>query len=295
MPYLIVYSPLFLLAIIALAFLILLWQRQRIRYLGKNLAEKTEIIEHTSKLLIEKNLEISDHNIRLQQLLEAKSDFISIASHQLRTPATEIKWGVIMLLESTFGDLNQEQKEHVAKLYAGSQRMIRLIDNLLGLVKLEEGYSRPLISSYNFDELVIEITKKIEEQFQDKNISVVFDLAYGNHSASIDLDSVTMVINNLIENAFHYTPPEGKITIKTKMTNAKALYFSIQDSGIGISPQKQETIFKKFQRGETAMQMNSGGIGLGLYIVKNIIEQHRGIIDFTTVPHQGTTFYFTIP
>ncbi len=280
---------------IALCAIVLIWQRKRLTVLRKTLQEKIETLEKTSKLLIEKNLEIADQNIRLQKLLESKTDFIGIASHQLRTPATEVKWGIDMLRTGALGALTSAQTAHVEKIYEGVENMIQLIDKLLRMVMVEEGYKKLSFKPYNFDVLARDVVQKIAEEFKEKGIEIIYNLNFGDIPVVLDLDSMEMVISNLVENAFNYTPAKGTITLASKMTDKRELYFSIQDTGIGIPKSKQETVFKKFQRSKTAIEMYSGGIGLGLYIAKNIIEQYKGNIDFTSEEGKGTIFYFTVP
>ena len=263
--------------------------------LKQALEEKTMAFDQTSKLLIEKSIELLDQNLRLQKLLEAKTDFIDIASHQLRTPATEVKWGIDVLREGTLGTLSDTQHAHLEKLFRATEKMIRLIDDLLKMVSVEEGFKKIMIAPYPFDELVEIILEHVRTHFINRKIVVIKDLRCRTSVMSIDAEAMRMVFFNLIENAFYYTPPGGTITVKSAIQDNTHIYFEVQDTGIGIQQQKQHSIFQKFKRGEIAAHMNAGGIGLGLYIAKNIVKQHRGQINFQSQEGKGTMFHFSIP
>lgn len=269
------------------------WLNKRVSNTTAALKQKTLDLEKTSKLLIEKNVELFDRNIRLEKLLEAKTDFVGIASHQLRTPLTEIKWGIETILDGSFGKFTGEQTAHLKKILDSIFKMVRLIDELLQLVRSEAGYKEFNIKKCDPEKLIKGTVKRIDASFKKKNIAVTFDFKFSK-TLMVDKDMLEIALSNLISNSFHYTPAGGKIIVKTKEDNSN-FYFEIRDTGIGIPKSKQDLIFKKFKRSEIAMQMYSGGIGLGLYIAKNIIEQHRGQIWFESEEGKGTTFYFILP
>lgn len=265
----------------------------RFRNLKKSLEEKISDIDRISKLLTEKNMEAGDRNIRLQKLLEAKTDFVGIASHQLRTPITEIKWGMETLLDGSYGEFDSEQRARLEKILDSTLKMIRLIEDLLRLVRSEAGYKEYNIREIDLEALIKDVGDKIKEGFRKKDTELEYNFNTGGREVRVDEDMIGIVVTNLISNAFHYTD-KGKIIIGTMIANNQ-FHFEIKDTGIGIPMSKQEHIFKKFQRAKTALQMYSGGIGLGLYIAKNIIEQHRGRIWFKSEEGKGTVFYFAIP
>lgn len=266
----------------------------RIRVLKRTLDKKQQDLERTSRLLIEKNLELSDQNVRLEKLLEAKTDFVGIASHQLRTPITEIKWGLEIVQDGSLGEFTPMQLDHFTQLLDSANKMIRLIDDLLRLVRIEAGYKEYHISDSNIEALIKRVAFRTRTLFAHKNIDLKYNFRFGNTSIPIDEEMIEISLTNLMENAFHYTPQNGSVAIGTKEVD-KNFVCEISDSGIGIPPEKRDAIFKKFQRSEVALHMNAGGIGLGLYIAKNIIEQHHGQIGFHSQPGEGTTFFIVLP
>lgn len=262
--------------------------------LKKLLAEKSAIIEKTSKLLVEKNLELYDQNIRLQRSLEAKSDFVGVASHQLRTPITEIKWCVENILDGSYGPLLGTQTAQVKNLLESTKKMIRLIDELLHFVDAEAGYKEHTIALVEPEKLIGEIIDEAARHFAEKDIRVERSFAFGNTALSLDVDMIGVAITNIIENAFYYTPSGGTILISTEK-KGDTFFLAIKDSGIGIAENKKENVFKKFHRSREALALHAGGVGLGLYITKNIVEQHRGEIGFESESGKGSTFHITLP
>lgn len=286
---------LFLLFLLALFVCIVFGlQQKRLGAFGRAFHQKEEELNHTSRLLIEKNAELFDQNRRLQKLLETKEDFIGIASHQLRTPLTEIKWGVESLIEKGLEVFRPPEFDRLGKIAYSANKMIKLVDDLLRLVHAEAGYGEYALEECNMEELISKVATRIRGYFSHKNIDLEYHLGFGSQPLLVDRDMMETALSNLVENAFHYTPPGGKVTISTQKMGNK-FSFEIQDTGVGIPKSKQQAIFQKFQRSEVAMQMNSGGIGLGLYITKNIIEQHQGEIGFQSQEGKGSTFFFTLP
>ena len=280
----------FLIAILVAA----IWEEQRVRGFRRMLAQKSEDVERTSKLLIEKNIELLDRAIRLQKLLEAKSDFISIASHQLRTPMTEIKWGIEVVQEGMISGFTPEQIAHLTQLHASSIKMIRLVDDLLQMVHAEAGYGEYRIGPCDIDAIVQKVAEKHRVVATGQHKEIVFDLKSGGRTVFADHEMLEIVMANLLENALWYTLPGGKIEVATRVAD-KNLEVRVSDNGVGIPAAMRDGIFQKFKRSSAAMHMNPNGSGLGLYIVKNIIDQHGGVIDFTSVEGKGTMFHFSLP
>lgn len=272
----------------------LLIQQTRVRSYRKQLGEKSDLVEKTARQLVEKNLELSDQNIRLERSLEAKNDFVGVASHQLRTPTTEIKWAIENILDGTYGELSAEQKTQMAGARASAEKMSRLIDELLHFVDAEAGYREYSIAPVPAERIVVSVLDGAEKRFANKRIRLERALAFGDGTVAGDAALIEIAVTNLVDNAFHYTPPEGTIRVSTERQNG-SFTFAVADSGIGIAREKQTDIFKKFRRSREALTMHAGGVGLGLYITKNIVEQHGGTITFESEPGKGTTFTVTLP
>lgn len=279
-----------LVSLVALAYLF-----GRNRSLTKVLAQKTAEIEESSKMLIGKNLELNDQNVKQQKMLESREDFIAIVSHQLRTPATEVRWGIGEIKDNPEWNLSTEERVYVDRLYMSSEWMVNLIDRLVKLVNFENNAGSALFSAYAPDEAIRASAEQIVTLFPTKNIALKLSLNYDGVLMSMDPDSLKMVVSNLVDNAFHYTPEGGSITVTSERTGEGFLKVQVKDTGIGISKEKQKTMFVKFQRDKSAVAANEKGMGLGLYVVKKIVEQRGGTIGFETEEGKGTTFYFAVP
>lgn len=235
-------------------------------------------------------------DISREKLIEAlKTEFVSIAAHQLRTPLSAIKWTVRMILDGDVGAVNPEQKDLLEKTYESNERMIHLINDLLNVTRIEEGRFLYKQESVQLEDLVGDVVNSSQELLKMKNIK--FDLNVPKDllpDIYADKEKMELVVQNLLENAIKYTPNGGSITINLSKNGESAL-FEIKDSGVGIPKSQQDRIFGKFFRGENVMKMETEGTGLGLYTSKNIVEAHKGKIWFESEEGQGTTFYFSIP
>ncbi len=269
---------------------------RRVSRLAYTVKEKKERLDQTTKLLVKKNLEMFDQNVRQQKQLAARGDFVGIVSHQLRTPATELKWGLESLESDLAGLGNVSQRESVRALRASAERMVQIIDSLVKLVNLDQRYAEHSTVPFNPDAVVQAVAQRQGATCSEKQQRLVLELQAPEPIDTIDAGSLDMVVSNIIENAIHYTPSGGTITVTTKKDKVNGSFScAISDTGIGMSPEKQKTVFVKFQRAEKARQLNTGGMGLGLYIAKNLTERHGGQISFTSEEGKGTTFCLTLP
>lgn len=275
-------------------------------FLGKDIREvfrqeleirENLILEVTSLPILKKrkktgNLIILHDITREKRIDRMKTEFVSVSAHQLRTPLSAIKWALETLLKKK---LTSEQKEIVKEAYESNKRMLILVDNLLDVVRIEEGrYLQKLVLS-DFEKIVQSVIKYYQEEIRKKRIKFEFRvLSEKLPKIKVDPEKIFLVIQNLLDNAIRYTLPGGMVTI-TLEASQKDIQFSIEDSGIGIPKDQQGNIFEKFFRGSNAVRMKTEGNGLGLFIAKNIIEAHKGKIWFRSEEGKGTTFYFTLP
>jgi PAS domain S-box-containing protein len=230
--------------------------------------------------------------ILVQQM---KTSFVSVAAHQLRTPLSAIKWSIKMLLDGEEGDLNSEQKDLLFKTYESNQRMIRLVNDLLNVSRIEEGRFLYDIQKTNLRDLIIQITRNHQLIIERKKLKFSFHGARRDFpDVKIDAEKMKLVIQNLLSNAINYTPSGGSI-ISNLSQDDDSLLFSIKDTGIGIPKAQQIHIFKRFYRTENAISMVPNGTGLGLFIARNVIQAHGGKIWLSSKEGKGTTFFFTIP
>ena len=215
-------------------------------------------------------------NARLQELDKLKTLFLSIASHQLRTPLTAIKGFVGMIIEGDFGKVSVEIKKTLQGVYANTNRLIRLVSVFLNISRIESG--RFSVTKERHD--LIPILKKVLDELrfmtEDKGLKLSFETSVDSLMAKVDADKIEDVLVNLIDNAIKYTP-KGSVTVKVKDLGAK-VRFEVKDTGQGLKSSEIKSLFHKFARGARASRLHAGGTGLGLYIAKRIIDAHQGEI-----------------
>lgn len=262
--------------------------------------EKNLILEITSIPVLEKGERIASviviHDVTREKTVEKlKSEFVSVSAHQLRTPLASLKWGLETLLKERMGKLNEEQKKLIKKALGSSERMLDLVNDLLNVVKIEEGKYIYRLVSVRVEDLVRSAIDLFQEKIREKQIQFEFRLPSKKlPKVKVDPEKISSVIQNLLDNAIRYNFQGGKITINLSQKN-KEIEFSIEDSGIGIPENEKENIFQKFFRSSNAIKTEPEGSGLGLFVSKNIIETHGGKIWFESKEGKGSTFYFTIP
>ncbi len=228
---------------------------------------------------------------------EAKTEFVSLASHQLRTPLTAINWYIEMLLSGDAGPLTDEQKSFLQEVYKGSNRLIQIVNEFLNVSRLESGRLKIVPKPLDIALFVNDIIKEVEPLARARNCTISFTKPAPT-LPFIPLDGILMrqVVHNLLTNALRYSP-EGKCTVAVKLEKGQARDFviSVHDDGIGIPADVQPRIFEKFFRTENAIHAVTDGSGIGLYISKMIAEASNCKIWFESVEKKGTTFYVSIP
>lgn len=255
-------------------------------------------LEITSVLLKdeieEKGFLIIIHDVTKEKLIEKmKTEFVSVAAHQLRTPLSAIKWTIRMILDGDAGEINEEQRELLEQTYISNERMIRLINDLLDVSRIEEGRLLYDQKDARIEDVIDSVIEASQEMLRNKNMVLEVNKKE-TPKVKIDKEKIGVVIQNLLENAIKYTEQGGKIKI-TLDNDEKNVIFKIEDSGVGIPKSQQDRIFTKFFRAENVTRMETNGTGLGLYTTKNIVQAHKGQIWFESEENKGTTFYFTIP
>lgn len=243
----------------------------------------------------EKGVLIIFHDVTRDKLVERmKTEFVSIAAHQLRTPLSAIKWTLRMVLDGDTGPLSAEQKELLEKTYVSNERMISLINDLLNVSRIEEGRFLYKQAPAQLEEVVKAVLESSKELFKMKKVSLSVDIPSEIPPVNMDKEKMELAVQNLIENAAKYTPEGGSIHITMEKHEAEVV-FKIKDTGVGIPESEHERIFTKFFRGDNVIKMETEGSGLGLYTTRNIIDAHRGKIWFESKEGKGTTFFFSLP
>ena len=222
-----------------------------------------------------------------------KDDYISIISHEFRTPLTSIVLGVEMLREGMLGELTPRGREIFTAIGDDCSRLTKLVDNLLELSRIESGTIYIQAEPVDAADLVREAVRPMQIQAEKKGIALSADLPPALPSIAVDFSKAVWVLTNLIGNALRYTEAGGSINVKVE-AGRRRLYFSVSDTGCGIPPQYQEQIFQKFiqVRGPAKKK---GGAGLGLAIAREIVTAHGGEIWVESEVGKGSTFTFTFP
>lgn len=236
------------------------------------------------------------HDITREKTIERmKTEFVSIAAHQLRTPLSAIKWTLRMLLDGDLGKITEEQGDFIKKTYGSNERMITLINALLNVTRIEEGRFLYKPIPTQIQNIIQFIINSYKEQIKKKKIALTFKKSKKElPQVVVDVEKIKLAIQNLLDNSIKYTPAGGKITISIS-SNKKKIEISIKDTGIGVPKDQQKRVFTRFFRAANAIKIESEGTGLGLFIAKNIINAHKGEIWFKSEENKGSTFYFTLP
>lgn len=223
-----------------------------------------------------------------------KSEFISIASHQLRTPLSTIKTYAHMLNEGYMGKVSKEQAKALKTITKATNNMNDLIATLLNISRIESGGIKVYRKSFDTRQLAEEVVKELGLTAKEKQIKISLQLP--NRPAIIKTDSLIVkeVLNNLVNNAIKYTPKRGNIFVTIQNQRTQIL-FSVRDTGLGIPEQSQDKIFSKFFRAKNVIQKETTGTGLGLYVVKGLVLILHGKIWFKSMEHTGSTFFVSLP
>lgn len=226
-----------------------------------------------------------------------KSEFISVASHQLKTPLTGIKWFSELLLKEKGGDLNKKQKYFLTNVHYSNERLINLVDDLLDTSHIEAGKKFEIHrKETDIVEIVNDVIKNKISLISNKKITVIkCEGAPKEFKLSVDPIKIKQVFNNLVNNALKYSKYGGQVEIGCDQHLKNKIIIYVKDKGIGIPKKQQNRVFDKFFRADNAITSKTDGTGLGLYIAKAIIEAHGGEMWFESKIGKGSTFYFSLP
>lgn len=223
-----------------------------------------------------------------------KSEFISVAAHQLRTPLSAVRWILKMIIDGDFGGLNEQQKLYLSKAHSSNLRMINLVNDFLSLSKMEEGKFGFNFGKHNFNDFIKEIVSSFQEEAALGDIDLKLNVPASQISCVFDPDKLRIVFSNLIDNAIRYTSKKGRVDVWIE-EKTDAVEVFIKDTGVGIAESQKERIFTKFFRGSNVLKLQTEGSGLGLFLAKNIVDAHNGHIWFESSEGKGTIFHVVVP
>lgn len=231
---------------------------------------------------------------KLAETNRLKSEFVSIVSHQLRSPISAIKWSVEFLNKHT-GAIDSKKAKYLGLIEQNNTKMLKLVTDLLNVSRLDKGEIQFKSEPVEIDKLVKKIAKSLEPFAASRNVKLKLDLDENLPQVQGDELYLNIVVNNFIDNAIKYSKPEGGMVRVRAHQEDSQIRVEIEDEGVGISEKDQKLIFSKFFRGSNAEQTQTDGTGLGLFIGQSIIKNLGGKISFRSKLKEGTTFWFTLP
>jgi signal transduction histidine kinase len=238
--------------------------------------------------------ELRASNAQLQKLDEAKDEFISMASHQLRTPLTSIKGYISMLIDGDVGAVSKEQKHLLEEAFMSSERMVRLIGDFLNVSRLQTG--KFVIDKHPVDlaKIVGDEVESLETNAKSHSLKFTYKKPRNVPLLNLDENKIQQVIMNFCDNAIYYSKENSKIQVSLAVVGSH-VEFKVKDSGIGVPVAEQEQLFNKFFRATNARKQRPDGTGVGLFLAKKVIDAHKGTIVFESKEGKGSTFGFRLP
>jgi len=231
---------------------------------------------------------------KLAEANRMKSEFVNIVSHQLRSPLSNLKWVIDLLISGRLGRVEEKQTEYFRVLKENSARMNELISDLLIVSRIETAALPFKKQEFSLEDLTKELISNFQPFARASNVQIEFQSKPDLPKVFADPSQIKQVIENFLDNAIRYIKAQGRVKIKIEKKN-KDLRFEIEDSGVGIPKEDQKYIFQKFFRSSNATRQQTQGSGLGLFIAKSIIKRSGGEIGFQSEENKGSTFWFTIP
>lgn len=238
--------------------------------------------------------ELHKANEELMHLNATKDEFVSMASHQLRTPLTSIKGYLSMVLEGDAGELNDDQRKLLTEAFTSSERMVRLIGDFLNVSRLQNGKFMIDRAQCDLAEVVAQEINNVKEIAASRGIGIAYHKPSKFPLLYLDEDKMRQVIMNYLDNAIYYSPDSKVISVRL-YTSEGNVVLEVIDKGMGVQKKVQKKLFSKFFRAENAQRQRPDGTGIGLYLAKMVVDGHWGKIVFASEEGKGSTFGFRLP
>lgn len=243
-----------------------------------------------------RNTELTTANAELQLMNEIRASFVSVTAHELRTPLTSIYGYLEMLLDGASGELAPEQREYMELMLASTERLLSTVANLLDVIRIDSDRLELVLQPVGVADLVNQALDRFRPQLEAKGQTVAVELDDNLPLVLCDQVRAEQVLGHLLSNAIKFTPPNGKVKVTVHGERGGSfVQFAVQDEGQGLDADAQERLFERFYRSAHAQQTGAGGVGLGLYLTRSLVELHGGQIWCESAPGQGSTFYVTLP
>ncbi len=259
-------------------------------FIIRNVMQEIQVREEAEKLAEQ----LRKANARLRELDRQKSEFVSIASHQLRTPLTAIKGYSSMLLDGSFGKMCKGSVEPVEKIYRSSQRLVGVVEDFLNVTRIEQGRMSYDFRPVDMHHICENVVEELSFGAKDKGLDLIFKCGKPGAIVSADQGKIRQVALNLVDNAVKYTE-KGEVEVCLRDDDPKHVVFEVVDTGIGIPEEFKKRMFEKFSRADNSGAYHANGSGIGLYIVKEIVEAHKGTVSVDSKEGKGATFTVTLP
>lgn len=238
--------------------------------------------------------ELRASNAQLQRLDKAKDEFVSMASHQLRTPLTTVKGYISMVMDGDAGEITKEQCNLLNEAFLSSERMVNLINDFLNVSRIQTGKFIIDKRSTDLSKLIEQEVDRLRPSAASRKMEFVFERPVDFPMMDIDEGKIREVVMNFADNAIYYSHEGSKITVSLSDVDGNAV-FKVKDSGIGVPIEEQSRLFSKFYRASNAKRQRPDGTGVGLFLAKKVITAHGGKVVFETVHDEGSTFGFSLP
>ncbi|HEU4831005.1 MAG TPA: ATP-binding protein [Candidatus Saccharimonadales bacterium] len=238
--------------------------------------------------------ELRASNTQLQRLDEAKDEFVSMASHQLRTPLTSVKGYISMVLDGDVGKISDDQKHLLSEAFTSSERMVHLINDFLNVSRLQTGKFVIDARPTNLSKVVEQELDGLESSARSRDLTFAFTPPKDFPKLNIDESKVRQVVMNFADNALYYSPENTTISVSL-LIEGDDILFTVKDKGIGVPANEQARLFSKFYRASNARKQRPDGTGVGLFLAKKVITAHGGSVIFESKEGKGSTFGFRLP